>query len=86
LHATGERDVVVGIRPAAVRLADTGIPATVELIENLGDAAVLDLVFAGRPIRARVGDGRVPREGERVFIGARPEDIHLFDAASRKRL
>jgi ABC-type sugar transport system ATPase subunit len=86
LDAPGGRDVVVGIRPSAVRLAETGIPASVELVENLGDAAVLDLVFAGQPIRARVGDGRFPREGEAVFIGARPEDIHLFDAASRRRL
>jgi ABC-type sugar transport system ATPase subunit len=82
----GEREVVVGIRPSAVRIVPEGIPATVELVENLGDAAVLDLSLAGHPIRARIGEGRVPAEGETIAVGARAEDIHLFDAASRKRL
>jgi ABC-type sugar transport system ATPase subunit len=81
-----EREVVAGIRPSAVRITPDGIPATVELVENLGDAAVLDLSLAGHPIRARIGEGRIPAEGETIRVGARPEDIHLFDADSRKRL
>jgi ABC-type sugar transport system ATPase subunit len=83
---SGERDVVVGIRPSALRLAPTGIPATVELVEDLGDAAVLDLVVADHAMRARVNDGGVPREGDTVFVTAAAGDIHLFDPASRKRL
>jgi ABC-type sugar transport system ATPase subunit len=86
LQAGGERDVVVGIRPGAIRAAADGIPAVVELIEHLGDIAVLDLLVAGHSLRARVGDDRIPQEGERISITARAEDIHLFDAATRKRL
>ena len=75
-----------GDRPSAVRIGPDGIPATVELVEHLGDAAVLDLLSPG----ARSGPGsataRMPSEGERVSVTARPEDIHLFDAATRKRL
>ena len=82
----GEQDVIIGIRPGAVRFDDGGMPATVELVEHLGDAAVLDLDLAGAAVRARVSDGPVPREGERVTITARPADIHVFDAASGKRL
>ena len=85
-HAPGERDVIVGIRPSAVRVGESGIPATVELVENLGDAAILDLQLAGHALRARVGDGRVFDEGQSVTVTARPEDIHLFDAATRRRL
>jgi ABC-type sugar transport system ATPase subunit len=85
-NAPGMRDVVVGIRPSAVRIVPDGIPATVELIEHLGDTAVLDLLAAGHSVRARVGDGRIPDEGETISVTARPEDIHLFDAATRKRL
>ncbi len=81
-----ERDVVVGIRPSALRLAEGGIPAAVELVENLGDSAVLDLNVAGHAMRARVSDGRVPREGDTVFVTAEADDIHLFDATTRKRL
>jgi ABC-type sugar transport system ATPase subunit len=86
IDLSGERDVVVGIRPGAVRIAPGGMPAVVELIEDLGDTAVLDLAFAGHSIRARVGEGRVPREGETISIQTRPEDIHVFDATSRRRL
>jgi ABC-type sugar transport system ATPase subunit len=82
----GERDVVIGIRPSAVRFDGGGMPATVELVEHLGDTAVLDLDVAGAAVRARVSDGAVPREGDNVTITARPEDVHLFDAATRKRL
>jgi ABC-type sugar transport system ATPase subunit len=82
----GDRDVVVGIRPGAVRITPNGIPAIVDLVEDLGDTAILDLDCGGTLIRARVSDGDVPREGARLSITARPQDIHLFDKATRKRL
>jgi ABC-type sugar transport system ATPase subunit len=86
MREPGEREVVIGIRPSAVRVGPGRIPAVVELVENLGDAAILDLQLAGHAVRARVGDGRVFEEGQGVTITAHPEDIHLFDAATRKRL
>ena len=86
LKDSGERDVVVGIRPGAVRIAAKGIPATVELIEDLGDTAILDLNCGGTSMRARVSDGDIPGEGTRLSITARPQDIHLFDKATRRRL
>jgi ABC-type sugar transport system ATPase subunit len=86
LKESGERDVVVGIRPGAVRIAAGGIPATVELIEDLGDTAILDLDCGGTFIRARVSDGDIPREGASLSITARAKDIHLFDRTTRRRL
>jgi multiple sugar transport system ATP-binding protein/inositol-phosphate transport system ATP-binding protein len=86
LKEAGERDVMVGIRPGAIRIATGGIPATVELVEDLGDTAILDLDCAGTMIRARVSDGEVPRERAALSITARPQDIHLFDKATGRRL
>jgi ABC-type sugar transport system ATPase subunit len=86
LQEGGSRDVTVGIRPGALRIEAGGIPAKVELIEDLGDTAVLDLDVAGMPLRARVTHGAVPREGDTIAVTARPEDIHVFDAASGARL
>jgi ABC-type sugar transport system ATPase subunit len=86
LKERGERDVVVGIRPGAVRIAGSGIPATVELIEDLGDTAILDLDCGGTFIRARISDGDIPREGASLSITARAQDIHLFDPMTRRRL
>jgi multiple sugar transport system ATP-binding protein/inositol-phosphate transport system ATP-binding protein len=83
---SGERDVVVGIRPSALRIAPDGLEASVDLIEDLGDTAILDLDCAGTTIRMRVGDETIPREGDKITIAARPNDIHLFDPTTRKRL
>jgi ABC-type sugar transport system ATPase subunit len=82
----GEREVVVGIRPGAVRIEADGIPAVVDLVENLGDTAVLDLDLGAVSVRARVSEGQVPKEGDAVAVAFRPEDIHLFDATTRQRL
>ena len=83
---SGERDVVVGIRPSALRVVPDGIKARVDLVEDLGDTAVLDLDCAGTLIRVRVSTDNIPREGDAISVTARPEDIHLFDPATLKRL
>jgi len=87
VRRSGALDVTVGIRPGAVRIEPEGIPAKVELVENLGDTTVLDLdLDGGIPMRARVTSGAVPHEGELIHVTARPEDIHVFDAATGERL
>jgi ABC-type sugar transport system ATPase subunit len=86
LQAAGEREMVVGIRPGALRVVPEGLKARVDLVEDLGDTAVLDLDCAGTLIRVRVSDENVPREGDTISINARAQDIHLFDPATRKRL
>jgi ABC-type sugar transport system ATPase subunit len=86
MQVAGEREVVAGIRPGALRVVPEGLKARVELVEDLGDMAVLDLDCAGTLIRVRVNDENVPREGDTISITARPQDIHLFDPTTRKRL
>lgn len=86
MQTAGERDVVVGIRPGALRIAPEGIPARVDLVENLGDMVVLDLDCSGTLIRIRISDDTIPQEGDTISISARPRDIHLFDPATRARL
>jgi ABC-type sugar transport system ATPase subunit len=86
IQIAGERDVIVGIRPGALRPGADGLNARVDLIEDLGDTKVLDLDCAGKPVRMRIGDENVPREGDIISVTARPQDIHLFDPATRKRL
>jgi ABC-type sugar transport system ATPase subunit len=83
---SGERDVVVGIRPGALRIAADGLKARVDLIEDLGDTAILDLDCKGMTIRMRASGEDIPREGDAIAVTARPSDIHLFDPTTRKRL
>ncbi len=86
MQVAGSRDVVAGIRPGAVRLTPDGLSSRVDLVEHLGDTAVLDLDIGGSLMRVRVSDENVPKEGDTVAISARPQDIHLFDPETRKRL
>jgi ABC-type sugar transport system ATPase subunit len=77
---------MVGIRPSALRTAPDGIKARVDLIEDLGDSAVLDLDCTGTMIRMRIAHEDIPGEGAKISVTARPHDIHLFDPATGKRL
>ncbi len=86
MQAAGERDVIAGIRPGALRVVPDGLKAKVDLVEDHGDTAVLDLDCAGTAMRVRVNHEDVPREGDIISVTARPQDIHLFDPVTRKRL
>ena len=86
VQVAGERDVIVGIRPGALRLVPDGLKAKVDLVEDLGDTAVLDIDCAGKLMRVRVNHEDVPREGDLISVTARSQDIHLFDPETRKRL
>jgi ABC-type sugar transport system ATPase subunit len=58
----------------------------VELIEDLGDMALLDLEVGGIRMRARVRDGTPPREGDVIHVAAQEKDLHLFDRATGARI
>ena len=75
--------MVVGIRPSSIRLGTSGIPARVDLIENLGDALLVDLRLDDNIIRARVGTDMPCREGDTAFFSADPSHLHLFAADTR---
>jgi multiple sugar transport system ATP-binding protein len=97
--ARAGQSVVLGVRPDDVRISDPesghGIPATVELIEMLGDATVATLrVNAAKPTD---GHGCEPHHDEGFYVTSKtepradlrpgmtvrakvePERIHLFD-------
>jgi ABC-type sugar transport system ATPase subunit len=86
VQLAGERDVIAGIRPGSLRLAPEGLRAKVDLIEDLGDTAVLDVDCAGTLMRVRINHEDIPREGDVISVTARSQDIHLFDPETRKRL
>ena len=86
MQAAGERDVIAGIRPGALRVVPDGLKAKIDLVEDHGDTAVLDLDCAGTAMRVRVNHEDIPREGDIISVTARPQDIHLFDPVTRKRL
>jgi multiple sugar transport system ATP-binding protein len=89
--ANGRSRVIVGVRPEALELAADGLPATVEVVEELGlDAFVFcSAELDGGPVRiaARVDARHAPARGERVRLRPGPEhEPHFFDADTGERL
>jgi multiple sugar transport system ATP-binding protein len=86
----GSTSVVVGVRPESMDLAPDGIPASVEVVEELGaDAFVFSQAeIDGQQVKlvARVEARRRPVHGEQVRLLPRLEDAHLFHPATGVRL
>ena len=85
----GSREVVVGLRPESLELAADGIPAEVEVVEEIGaDAYVFARELGGEvgKLVARVETKRAPERGARIALRPRPDEAHLFDPATGARL
>jgi len=90
LGVNGHREVVVGLRPEALALGVDGVPARVDVVEELGaDAyAFCTAALPGGETRliARADARRPPAQGESVHLRPLFEEAHLFDAVSGERL
>ncbi|HZR93169.1 MAG TPA: ABC transporter ATP-binding protein [Gaiellaceae bacterium] len=71
----------VGVRPEDVRIAETGIPATVYATEPLGGETVVDLALGERVIKALAPPTLSLRPDAAVRIELDPARVHLFDGA-----
>jgi multiple sugar transport system ATP-binding protein len=90
------KDVTFGVRPEDLALvADgKGIPATVELVEELGSDAFLHGSIQGAEgdadhptlIVARVNPTSPPEKGQTVHLAPSPDNLHFFDTATGERL
>jgi multiple sugar transport system ATP-binding protein len=79
-------DVVIGLRPESLELAGEGIPAEVEVVEDIGaDSYVFAAADVGKLV-ARVDTRDAPERGERIALRPRADEAHLFDPASGIRL
>jgi len=82
--------VTVGLRPDALELAPDGLPAWVEVVEDVGAEAyaicTADLAGGERRVIARVDSRRPPAQGERVHLRPLGEEAHLFDPDTGDRL
>jgi len=84
--APAPRSVVIGIRPGDLRVADSGLPARVERIEDLGDSCIVSFVAGERLLKLK--SERLPslREGEHVHVSFAPGTAHKFDRQTGLRL
>ena len=81
LSPTAPGDLMGGIRPESLKLADCGIHARVELAEYLGADTILTCIAGDARLLARL-PGRIDvARGAEVHL-ATDQPIHLFDAAT----
>jgi multiple sugar transport system ATP-binding protein len=78
--------VALGVRPGALHIAAAGLPARVDLIEDLGDTTIVDLDVAGQLVKVRMDRRPAVREGERIHVAFAPAAAHLFDRESGARV
>ncbi len=86
----GWSKLVVGLRPESLDLAPEGVPARVQVVEEVGaDAFVFCTADLGRgPVKlvARVETRSAPARDERVALRPRANEAHLFDPDTGVRL
>jgi multiple sugar transport system ATP-binding protein len=89
LQNGGDRAVLLGVRPDDLHAdnANTVMDGTVMVREPLGSETLIYVdTTAGDEVIAKA-DGRTPPEvGDTVQLGADPENLHIFDAASGEAL
>jgi multiple sugar transport system ATP-binding protein len=89
----GRSAVVLGFRPESLELASEGIPAYVEVVEELGaDAYVFcsARLYEGADGTTRLvarTEARVaPAQGDRVSLRVRPSEAHIFEPETGTRI
>jgi ABC-type sugar transport system ATPase subunit len=80
------RPIVLGVRPGDLRIAQQGLPARVERIEDLGDSSIVNFTAGDRLLKQK--SDRLPaiREGDSVHVAFAPEAAHRFDRQTGARL
>jgi len=85
-------DVVVGVRPEHLEIADRapaiGLSALamVDLVENLGSEQVVSCVIGSSRFAVRAPRAREVGIGDAVILSVRPELVHFFDPRDSRRL
>jgi multiple sugar transport system ATP-binding protein len=92
LRAYHGREVIVGVRPEAIRErpadgADAvALPAQVEVIEPLGAEAYLYVSVAGAPVIARVDAATPARPNRQITLWTAPAAFHAFDPDTEENI
>ena len=87
--AAAERTVTLGVRPEHVRIGspeETGMPATIELIDPMGADSLVWLRTGGAALSARIAGSGHLVAGDEVVVSVAPEHVSLFDDATGERL
>ena len=80
------QEVVFGIRPEHLALADEGLEARVSVVETTGSETLVFLRFGERDLVALFRERHHFEPGQTIRLMPRPEHVHLFDAGTGQRI
>ena len=80
--------VVAGIRPEDISLlpAGSGIPAQVQLQEQLGSESILYTTIGDQHLNLKLEKGLAGKPGENIGLQINPASVHYYDPTTEKRL
>ena len=80
------QDVTIGVRPGDLQIANAGLSARIERIEDLGDSAIISLRAQDHLLKIKTATPPASGEGSDVHVAFAPQAAHLFDTQSGNRL
>ena len=80
------REVVYGVRPEHLRLAETGITGTVAVVEPTGSETHVVIRAGGQELVGLFRERHGFRPGQEVILAPDPGAVHLFDKETGVRL
>jgi len=88
LHSAGIEEVTAGIRPEDFEIADEGVEAVVELVEELGSESYLytRVPGTGNQVVARALVQTPARHPDTVHLSKRAGTVHLFQVDTGERV
>jgi multiple sugar transport system ATP-binding protein len=86
LHAGGPPELLYGVRPEALSLSAHGVPGSVKMVEPTGPDTYMLIDTELGTLTARLPGVPTHRAGEHVLVSWPSSHVHLFDAASERRV
>ncbi|MFN3721737.1 MAG: ABC transporter ATP-binding protein [Paracoccaceae bacterium] len=78
-------DVLVGLRPEDITLAEAGLPGRVQQVEYFGADSILSVDIGGPHLAVRLQGRPALGPGDAVHLGWQPSALHLFDPTTGMR-
>ena len=86
VRASAADEVLCGIRPESIQLADAGLPAQVRFVEMQGSETLIGARLATSDITIALRERRLLNSGDVIHLTFPEESIYVFDGATRERI
>ena len=82
----GAQDIMLGVRPEHLHLAETGWPMVVSVVEPTGSETQITGRIGDHGVRVLIRGRTDARPGQTLHVAPLPGDLHVFDTRTGKRI